>query len=67
MFSSPEADPSGSGEGRTFLGKKLLETDENGNASFTLKRSATGVGRVTATATGPSGSTSEFSEAVRVR
>jgi CSLREA domain-containing protein len=70
FFVSPEADPSGSGEGQTPIG-----------APFTVQASGTGVltftspafsgvtagGFVTATATHPRGETGEFSNAFRVR
>lgn len=64
------ANPSGTDEGKTFLGEKSVTTDANGDAaiSFSTKRKASGA--VTATATDPEGNTSEFSvpkKVVRVR
>jgi hypothetical protein len=64
FFSSPAPDPSGFGEGKTFIGQRSVTTNANGNASFTFEF-ATAVPvswRVTATATGIGG-TSEFSRA----
>ncbi|MDX6673925.1 MAG: hypothetical protein QOH11_1343 [Solirubrobacteraceae bacterium] len=60
--SSPDCDPSGFGEGRTPIGSASATTDGAGNASFDVTLpAATSLGQqVTATATGPSG-TSEFS------
>ncbi len=68
FFSSPQADPSGFGEGRTFLGQKKVATDANGDASFTfVPARKVAVGQtMTATATGPGGNTSEFSRAREV-
>jgi hypothetical protein len=76
FFSSPEKDPSGFGEGKTFLGEIQVKTDRNGVArdangapefSFTVNQDLTGQ-YVTATATNKkTGDTSEFSEAERVK
>ncbi len=68
FFSSPFRDTSGFGEGKTFLGQKTVTTNDNGNASFTftLARTAPGGQSVTATATDPSGNTSEYSKARQV-
>ncbi len=64
FFSSPgaQADPSGFGEGKTFIGQTSVTTNRNGNASFEFvpARSVPVSWRVTATATGVGG-TSEFS------
>jgi CSLREA domain-containing protein len=66
-FSNPgaEADSSGFGEGKTFLGQKTVETNRNGNASvnFAPDRTVPIGYRVTATATNGGGNTSEFSNA----
>jgi len=65
VFSSPQKDPSGFGEGQTFLGEKEVSTDSSGKASFSFaapKPTLAG-SFVTATATSASGDTSEFSEA----
>jgi len=65
FFSNDQADPSGNGEGKTYLGSTVVSTDLNGNATIKLtlpKGSAIGQ-YVTATATDPAGNTSEFSPA----
>jgi len=68
FFASPTADPSGYGQGETFLGSTTVNTDQNGNASFTVSFSTVvPVGQVvSATATDPNNNTSEFSLAVPV-
>jgi hypothetical protein len=68
FFASPEADVSGFGEGKIFLGKKVVTTDARASASFTFKPARkVGAGKViTATATDPNGNTSEFSTARKV-
>ena len=57
------SNPSGTDEGKQFLGQKSVTTDGSGNAVFSFTPAQkVGVGRtVTATATNPAGSTSEFS------
>jgi hypothetical protein len=67
FFSNPAADPSGFGQGQTFLGFTTVTTDANGNASFTTTFSpAVAVGPfISATSTGPAG-TSEFAQDVQV-
>jgi parallel beta-helix repeat protein len=56
-------DPSGNGEGRTFLGAGVATTNGSGNVSFTfVSNTSLGAGRlVAATATDAAGNTSEFS------
>lgn len=64
FFASPERDPSGSGEGQTFLGFTIIASDATGNASFndvTLPPAPDGQTVVTATAADGDGNTSEFS------
>ena len=65
FFNSPAPDPSGNGEGKTFLGQTQVATNRNGNATFTFvpTRVAPLSTRVTATATAGNGNTSEFSNA----
>jgi hypothetical protein len=63
IFYSPTCDASGNGEGRTFFMEFPATTSANGNASLVISTSADiPVGQyATATATDPSGNTSEFS------
>jgi CSLREA domain-containing protein len=66
-FFANNPDPqNGIPEGQTFLGSTTVNTDASGNASFafTSPTAVTGQQKVTATATDPSGNTSEFSAAV---
>ncbi len=67
FFSSPEDDPSGHGEGKKYLGQQSVTTDPSGKGdiSFTTQDVSAG-GFVSATATAPNSSTSEFSNAVVV-
>lgn len=61
FYSVPTPDSSGYGEGKVYLGTVSVTTNSSGNASFSLSGSSVAAGQyVTATATGPSG-TSEFS------
>ncbi len=63
FFASPTADPTGYGQGQTYLGATTVTTDASGNRSFNLTLPVGGLaGQVlSATATDPSGNTSEFS------
>jgi hypothetical protein len=57
------SNPSGTDEGKVFVGQKSVTTDASGNASFTFK-TAQKVAKgktITTTATDPAGNTSEFS------
>ncbi|HEY9171011.1 MAG TPA: Calx-beta domain-containing protein, partial [Verrucomicrobiae bacterium] len=66
IYSSFAPDPTGYGEGRTYLGTTNLTTGANSNAAFTLQLPTPATGRyLTATATDPFGNTSEFSPALR--
>lgn len=66
FYASPAADPSGFGEGRTFLGTSNVTTNGAGEATFSVTLPVVPAGNVvTATATGASG-TSEFSAAATV-
>jgi hypothetical protein len=62
-FFADAGDPSGFGEGRTFLGTTLVTTDPTGNVGFSagLPVGVPPGQFVTATATDPAGNTSEFS------
>ena len=69
LFASPTADPSGFGQGKTFLGAVAgnVNTDGSCNATWSITVPGTLTGQfITATATSAagSGSTSEFSQAV---
>ncbi|HEY0459298.1 MAG TPA: FG-GAP-like repeat-containing protein [Pyrinomonadaceae bacterium] len=68
FFVSPDRDPSGYGEGSTYLGSTTVTTNNIGNAGFSS--SFIGFGfqgfYATATATDPNGNTSEFSPATRI-
>jgi hypothetical protein len=67
FFANSACDPSGNGEGETFLGARTATTDGGGNASFTFTFGAVPAGRlITATATDPTNNTSEFSSCVTV-
>ncbi len=63
VFSDATADPSGYGQGQTYLTFVDVTTNATGTASFTVTTSsAVAAGRfITATATDPAGDTSEFS------
>jgi len=61
FYSNTSPDPSGFGEGQTYLGSINVNTDASGNATFIRSGAPLTAGSfITATATGPSG-TSEFS------
>jgi hypothetical protein len=57
------SNPSGTNEGRVFIGQRSVTTDGSSNASFIFSpKDKVGLGRtITATATSPGGNTSEFS------
>ena len=65
FFRNTACDPSQFGEGQTFLGTMSVTTDASGNATIP-PFAATSSTVVTATATSPSGDTSEFSGCVTV-
>jgi hypothetical protein len=66
FYANDLADPSGHGEGKYYLGSAQVTTDASCNSSFnaTLSTTVQPGQLITATATDPSGSTSEFSVAV---
>jgi len=55
--------PTGTEEGKVFIGTTSVKTEGSGNATFAFSpASKVGLGRtITATATSPGGNTSEFS------
>ena|GEM_PF-5035781 len=63
FFANTAADPSGYGEGETFIGTLNVQTDAAGDAAFavTLPAAVPAGQFITATATDPGGNTSEFS------
>ena len=61
VYGSPQADPSGYGEGRVWLGSGTFTTDSSGNVSWTVLTQNTNFGLIAATATDVAGNTSEFS------
>jgi|GEM_PF-4768098 len=67
-FNNSECDPSGYGEGQSFIGAKTIVTDANGDAFFTAQFSnmPTGTEYITATATDTAGNTSEFSPCIQI-
>ncbi len=62
FYANPSADPSGYGQGQTWLGSTTVTTDANGNVAFTADLAVGNLAGqwITATATDPSGNTSEF-------
>jgi hypothetical protein len=67
FFSSPSADLSGYGEGQTFIGSTTVTTNSAGKASFTFVAPTNVAGQMlSATATDPSGNTSEFAKSILV-
>ena len=61
VYTSPAADSSGNGEGRTYLAGTTCTTNGSGNCSWSV--TAASSGSITATATDANGNTSEFSAA----
>jgi hypothetical protein len=68
LFVNPAADPSGFGQGQTYLATKTVTTNGSGVASFsfTIKPALAAGEVVSATATSPSNNTSAFSNDVTV-
>ncbi|MFQ5651666.1 MAG: FlgD immunoglobulin-like domain containing protein [bacterium] len=66
FFESDTCDPSGYGEGKTYLDAIAIATDANGDASFSvqLNHQVESGKYVTVTASAPDNSTSEFSNCV---
>ena len=62
FYSNSEVDPSGYGEGETWLGSLNVHTNAQNTVDFSFPLDAGALGRfLTATATDPNGNTSEFS------
>lgn len=66
LFTNDVCDPSGNGEGKTFISSTTVTTDNSGNVNFSKILASTPLTNlfVTATATDPTGNTSEFSNCV---
>jgi uncharacterized protein (TIGR03437 family) len=62
FFTNDECDPSGSGEGKAFLGAQNVTTDATGRAQFSPELYPAQNQLVTATVTDPANNTSEFSK-----
>src|SRR5205085_4443276 len=63
FFANSSCDPSGYGEGQTYIGTTTVMTDASGDATFTFHPTTLSSGQVvTATATDDNGNTSEFSQ-----
>ncbi|MEK6409437.1 MAG: hypothetical protein AABN34_21140 [Acidobacteriota bacterium] len=69
FFANTACDPSGFGEGRSFIGSTTVTTAGSCNAGFNVTLPlAVSIGQfITATATDPAGNTSEFSQCVQVQ
>ena len=68
FFASPQADPSGYGQGKILIGSMNVQTDANGNANFKAGMPPTSAGAyISATATDSAGNASEFSGDVAVQ
>jgi uncharacterized repeat protein (TIGR01451 family) len=69
FFASPQADPSGYGQGQLLVGSMSVQTDAQGIANFStqLPPAATPGEFLSATATDASGNTSEFARCVMVQ
>jgi CSLREA domain-containing protein len=62
FYSNSEVDPSGYGEGETWLGSLDVHTNNQSQVDFSFPLEPSALGRyITATATDPNGNTSEFS------
>ena len=67
FFANNECDPTDFGEGQTFLGQDIVNSDGAGNATIDEDLPPVTPGMfVTATATDPDGNTSEFSRCIEV-
>ncbi|MGH9907829.1 MAG: Calx-beta domain-containing protein, partial [Pyrinomonadaceae bacterium] len=68
VFSNPSCDPSGHGEGHKLIGAQDVTTNSGGNASLVAAAPSSVLSGnfFTATATDPTGNTSEFSQCVQL-
>jgi len=68
FFSSPTQDISGFGQGQSLIGSDLVQTDDQGNATFAYSaaQGAASGQYISATATDPAGNTSEFAQDVAI-
>ncbi|HEY3242471.1 MAG TPA: right-handed parallel beta-helix repeat-containing protein [Phycisphaerae bacterium] len=68
FFANASCDPSGYGEGASFVGSAMVTTDSGGNAIFsvTFNQTVPVLQFITATATDPVGNTSEFAACVQI-
>src|SRR5260370_8299849 len=68
FFSNAICDPSGNGEGQTFLGSTNVTTDAacSGTFTFSVPNGSVNGTIITATATDPNNNTSEFSKSPAV-
>ena len=62
FFGTNDLDPTGYGEGQTYLGATDITTDSSGIATFDVTLAAIGIEYIAATATDPNNNTSEFSQ-----
>jgi parallel beta-helix repeat protein len=69
FYSNGACDPTGFGEGQTYLGSTMVTTDASCNSSFivTVPTTVSPQAHLTATATDPAGNTSEFSNCISLQ
>ncbi len=67
FFGNDQADPSGYGQGQTYLGSATVTTDSTGYVSFDVSVPSAYGAFVTATATDPNSNTTEFSNDILVQ
>ena len=68
FFGNTAGDPSSYGQGQTYVGFTTVKTDNAGNATFTFVAPSNMGGQLlSATATNPSGDTSEFAKDISVQ
>ena len=67
FFSNATADPTGYGQGQTFVGSTTAKTNSSGVATFTfVAQGNLGGQMLSATATDPNGNTSEFAKSIEI-